>query len=186
MYGNLIFSLERCKGNRLMPTSYPLFKEEISRYIRNRFANTASLLDVGPGCGTYGKLFQDFPVKDAVEIWEPYVDEYKLRDIYRQVYVDDIRTFQFKYYDIVIYGDVIEHLSFADAYKVLTYAYPRSQELIVAVPYNLAQGPHYGNTYETHLQADLTPAIMEQRYPMLRELFHNVVYGIYSKTEGWL
>jgi hypothetical protein len=40
--------------------------------------------------------------------------------------------------------------------------------VLVVVPYLYEQGPHGGNPFEEHLQADLTPEVMEIRYPMLR------------------
>jgi hypothetical protein len=48
-----------------------------------------------------------------------------------------------------------------------------------AVPYLFEQGEEYGNIYEKHQQADLTPAIFLERYPMMRLLFGDENYGYY-------
>lgn len=47
---------------------------------------------------------------DAVEIFEPYVDKYKLRKKYDNVYINSIVVFDIKDYDFIILGDVLEHL----------------------------------------------------------------------------
>jgi autotransporter strand-loop-strand O-heptosyltransferase len=55
---------------------------------------------------------------------------------------------------------------------------------MVAIPYTMEQdGEEYGNVYETHLQPDLTPDIMKQRYPQLVSLYTNQWYGYYVSEE---
>ena len=49
----------------------------------------------------------------------------------------------------------------------------------MAVPYLWEQGPEFNNPYEIHLQPDLTPEIMSERYPSLKLLFGNEGYGYY-------
>ena len=55
------------------------------------------------------------------------------------------------------------------------------KEMIVAVPYELEQGIEEDNIYEIHKQADLTPENMKERYPMLKLLYKNELYGYYIK-----
>lgn len=43
----------------------------------------------------------------------------------------------------------------------------------------MEQGEHEGNIHETHLQPDLTPKIMEDRYPELELLYGSEYYGYY-------
>lgn len=43
----------------------------------------------------------------------------------------------------------------------------------------MEQGEHEGNIHETHLQPDLTPKIMEDRYPELGLLYGSEYYGYY-------
>ena len=58
-------------------------------------------------------------------------------------------------------------------------------EMIVAVPYELEQGIEEDNIYEIHKQPDLTPKIMEERYPMLKLLYKNDIYGYYIKGDKY-
>ena len=53
--------------------------------------------------------------------------------------------------------------------------------MIVAIPYELEQGIEENNIYEIHKQADLTPSNVLERYPMLKELYKNELYGYYVK-----
>ena len=47
----------------------------------------------------------------------------------------------------------------------------------------MEQGEHEGNMHETHLQPDLTPDIMKQRYSDLELLYGNNFYGYYIKKK---
>ena len=168
-----------------MATSYGYYKKEIGEYLKSRYKKGSSVLDVGAGEGTYYKLLGNyFKDIDAIEVYRPNIEKYELKDKYREVYCADIRDFEYKYYDIIIFGDVLEHLEIEEAKKVLEYAYPRCKEMLVAVPYCYAQGIEYGNVYEIHKQDDLTKENMLERYPCLEYLLGNEEYGYYIKKKG--
>ena len=95
-----------------MPTSYKYYKNDIKAYLEGKFTENARILDVGAGEGTYFNYLGDyFKVMDAVEVFKPNIDKYKLQDKYNKVYNVDIKDFKYDFYDIIIFGDVIEHLS---------------------------------------------------------------------------
>lgn len=168
-----------------MAYSYSFFKEDIAKYLQDNFDKDSTILDVGAGSGTYWNyLHEYFDNMDAVEIFSPNVKEFGLREKYKNVYESDITDFEYDYYDIIIFGDILEHLEVNNAKKVLEYALGRCKEVIVAVPYLYEQGECYNNIYETHLQPDLTPEIMEERYPYLKLLYGNDRYGYYIKKES--
>lgn len=134
-----------------------------------RMPHDTTVLDVGAGQGKYGYLLHDYTV-DAVEVWEPYVELNDLANVYRDVYVTDVYVFISRLtrrYDVVIFGDVLEHLTTRSAQFVLEKTLAVSDEVIVVVPYLYAQGPEHGNDHQRHLQADLTPEVMTRRYPRL-------------------
>ena len=120
---------------------------------------------------------------DAVEVFKPNIDNYQLKQKYHKVYNIDIKDFEYGNYDIIIFGDIIEHLEVKEAQEVLKYAFSKCKEMIVAVPYQLEQGIEEDNIYEIHKQPDLTPKIMEERYPYLKLLYKNDLYGYYVKGE---
>ena len=158
--------------------SYKFFKEEIRNYLINKYPPKSEILDVGAGSGTYALLLGDYFELDAVEVYKPSADYIKER--YRRVFNEDIRDFKYEHYDIVLFGDVLEHLEVEEAQKVLDYAISRADEVIVAVPYQYKQGVIDGNEYEIHKQDDLTPELVQERYPMLHLLFGNELYGYYA------
>ena len=71
------------------------------------------VLDIGPGVGTYAKLLAGPSVSrlTGVEIYEPYVHTYRLRDHYDDIVVGDAREIDLPACDVVILGDVAEHMT---------------------------------------------------------------------------
>lgn len=167
-----------------MAYSYSYFKKKIKKYLSNTLPANTSVLDVGAGCGTYYNLLHDvFPNMDAVEVFKDNIINYSLEDKYNKVYNMDIKNFKFEHYDLVIMGDVLEHLTVEEAQFVIEYIYPRCNQLLIAVPYQMEQGEVENNKYEIHLQPDLTPEIFGQRYPQMKFLCGNGGYGYYVKGE---
>lgn len=162
---------------RSLGCSYTFFKEDVRDYLINKYPPNSTVLDVGAGGGTYLNLLGDYFIMDAVEAYEP-TAKY-LEGKYHKVFNEDIKDFKYSFYDIIIFGDVLEHLEVSEAQKVLGYALSRSNEILVAVPYLYKQGEVDGNKYEIHKQDDLTPSNVLERYPYLRFLFGNDKYGYY-------
>lgn len=168
-----------------MAISFSYFKENIRDYLERTFTENARVLDVGAGSGTYYNLLHDyFKIIDGVEVFKPNIDKYELESKYNRIYNVDIKDFNYDFYDIIIFGDILEHLEVEEAQKVLKYALERCREVIVAVPYCYKQGIEYDNVYEIHKQDDLTPANMQERYPELELLYGNSEYGYYIKRKG--
>lgn len=163
-----------------MPYSYTLYKEEVKQHFLEKLVKRIRILDVGPGCGTYSHLLKEyFPNMDAIEIFENYVEQFDLRSKYEKVMIGDIREFDFKDYDYIIMGDVLEHLNVKDAQAILKKVHDLDILCMVAVPYNYEQGTYMDNVHETHLQPDLTPEIFAQRYPNYKLLIGDDKYGYY-------
>lgn len=116
-----------------------------------------SVLDIGPGVGTYHDLLHTrlFPQPhwSCIEIFEPYVDKYSLRGKYSTVIVGDARTEPFPTVDVVILGDVLEHLHLDDAIKVWAKARAAARKAVfLSLPIiEYPQGELEGNIHETHL-----------------------------------
>ena len=169
-----------------MATSHLIFKPEITDYLKQNFDKEAYILDVGAGEGTYYNYLCDYFTNiEAVEVFKPNIDNYELETKYNKVYNADIRDFKYDFYDIIIFGDVIEHLETNEAQEALKYAYTRCKEMIVAVPYLNPQGIEEDNIYEIHKQDDLTDEIMKERYPYLKNVFKTDYYGYYIKEENY-
>lgn len=167
--------------------SYNYFKTEVQQWIFNNFDPSSKILDVGPGAGTYYNLLHDkYKYIDGVEIYYPNIVDHKLAIKYTNIYNEDIKNFKYgyNYYDLIIFGDVLEHMTIEDAQYVLNYAIPRCKNFIVAVPYCYKQKANE-NKWEEHIQDDLTIENVKERYPMLKLLYGDNYYGYYIKDEKY-
>lgn len=156
----------------------------ITADISARFSRTSTILDVGAGWGKYGQLLREYSL-DACEIWEPYVYDNNLWSLYETVYVQDICDLNFEWYDVVIFGDVLEHIERSRAVALLTDIYSKAGEIYVGLPFEYPQGEVDGNPYEEHKQDDLTPELMGQEYPMLELMGTDGKKAVYVKNELW-
>lgn len=145
--------------------SYDYGKDEVCKWIRKNFNPDSTILDMGACDGKWRKLLYEYPKVDGVEIFNKNYAYLKAAGIYRNLYFHDARTLQYRWYDLVIFGDIIEHMTPSDARGMLDYAKPRCRDMIIAVPFLYKQGAIYGNPYEVHVQDDLTPELFEERYP---------------------
>lgn len=150
--------------------SYDYGKDEIVSYIYQNFAPSSTCLDVGACDGKWQWMLGHYLTMDAVEIFEPNVVKHRLREKYRRTWICDIDDFKYNYYDLIIFGDVIEHMEVEKAQRVLEYAKTRCRDMIIGVPFLYKQGALYGNIYERHIQDDLTAEVFKERYSGLEVL----------------
>lgn len=116
-----------------------------------------SLLDVGAGEGTYGRLLSDIiPHREAVEVWEPYVEQHRLAEVYETVHVADVRTWEWpdRRWDLIVCGDVLEHMTRVEAAQVYAAAQRHAGAVLVCLPIiDYPQGGH-DNPFEDHVVPD--------------------------------
>jgi hypothetical protein len=117
----------------------------------------ATILDVGVGAGTYWNLLHKKvnAVWTGVEIHAPYVRRYKLDRKYDHLIVGDFLT-EFVTpamapFDVVILGDVLEHVAREDAQAMWDKARSLGTVFLTLPLDNYVQGPVYGNQHEAHL-----------------------------------
>lgn len=162
--------------------SYMMGKVEALNWITKIFNEDDTCLDVGACDGVWAILIAGYLQMDACEIFRRNITEYDLLSKYRGVFACDIDDLKYEYYDLVIFGDVLEHMSVEKAQRVLRYALPRCKDVLVALPFQYHQGEIYGNPYEVHIQDDLTPDLIAERYPELELLYDTGCdYAYYHK-----
>lgn len=167
-----------------MPVSTGIFKQEAIEFIKTKFNSDHNVLDIGAGCGTYSQLLKShLPRMDAIEIFEPYVEAYNLKEQYNNLYVKDAVDFQFEFYNLIIVGDVLEHIDESRGIEFIKRIYNKCDDLVVSVPFHAPQGEHYGNIYETHLQAELSHAAFMEKYDGFRPLCVRYDFGVYIKDD---
>lgn len=148
--------------------SYDDGKDFVVDWICEHTPECGGILDVGACDGKWSDLIRakrDDVIIDAVEIFKP--NAARILDKYDRIFVGDIFDYQYKrfWYDMIIFGDVLEHMDVWKAQDVLKYARTRTEDYVIGIPFQYHQGPLYGNQWERHIQDDLTPEIFEQRYP---------------------
>lgn len=161
--------------------SYKAGKDEAIAWIRDNFAEGSTALDVGCCDGKWSDLLEGYLNLDGIEAFEPNITKHNLKAKYRRIINQDITNFKYEWYDLIIFGDVIEHMTVEQAQKVLEYARPRCKNMIVAVPFLHIQGMKYNNPYEVHKQPDLTNTIFQERYKGFKPIFINTKYAYYIK-----
>jgi hypothetical protein len=166
-----------------MPRSTGYFKNETIDYIVKNYNKNSKILDVGAGIGTYSDLLRakGFINIDCVEVFEQYVVDYKLAEKYNNVFIGDVTklNLDFSGYDLIILGDVLEHIELNSAKNFLKKFV--NQNLIVAVPFESEQSEHYGNSYEIHLQPDLTLENFFNRFEGFYPFCLRFDYGVFIK-----
>jgi hypothetical protein len=138
-----------------VPTSHPEPRPWIVEQVA--LLRPETILDVGPGNGTYARLLCAVDRIEAVEAWAPYVSQYRLDELYDEVHVADIRQWRWpdRRWSLVVLGDVLEHMSRADAADVYTAAQQHADAVLVVIPIvDSPQGAHEGNPFEVHVVED--------------------------------
>ena len=145
-----------------MPTSDAEGKDwSLARFKKHR-PNTVT--DIGPGDGTYARLFR--PEHHgvwwtAIEIHKPYVAKYKLKNtktrtgMYDELHIEDARQSEDHLFhrDLVIAGDVLEHMPREDAVALLQrIEQAGTWHILVSLPIvDSQQGEVDGNPHEAHV-----------------------------------
>jgi predicted TPR repeat methyltransferase len=139
-------------------------KAETLAWFQANEATIKTVVDIGPGSGTYIKLIREDArcCADAiwigVEIWKPYIEEFNLESRYTQVLNQDVRTVDWAVLnpDVVIAGDVLEHMTKEDAIILVDRILQVSKTLIVSIPIRyMPQDEHaYPNPHEEHVKDD--------------------------------
>jgi glycosyltransferase involved in cell wall biosynthesis len=163
------------------------YKEQVADYLTHRFPQGGTALDIGAGSGTYAKLVGHHFQMTAVEVDEKTAEENRIERLYEKVIIDDIKNIEIGQYDLIILGDVLEHLTVSEAQELLERLDKGGcyKEMLIAVPYLYKQGATGGNEYEVHKQDDLTHKIFMERYKGFRRLVGDNNYGYYIRKADW-
>lgn len=168
-----------------MPTSDPEDKGWAREVIRS--LAPASVVDIGPGEGTYARLARD-ATPDCrwicVEAWGPYIAEYGLAELYDHAVIADVRHLDpytlRRDVDLVILGDVLEHMTQLEARAVLARMRDWSRHVLVSIPLaHHEQGPYHGNWLEIHREHWSGEQMRKELGPGLADAREGDVLGYY-------
>lgn len=133
-------------------------KPETVNWVNKHKDSIDNILDVGAGSGTYYKLLS--PIKSfnwsAIEAWKNYIEQFDLEKMYNVVYNEDVRSFEWKeHYDLVIAGDILEHMSKQEAEDIVQKILDHTKTLIISIPItHMPQEAINDNPYEFHVKDD--------------------------------
>jgi hypothetical protein len=144
-----------------MPYSQQPYKGQLLMLQRIIERESPRVVDVGAGAGKWGKLIREAtsgietpPFLVAIEIWVSYLVQFGLHQIYDEVRVIDLRKVRdWDTYDVVILGDVLEHLSLSDALDLVGRLRDGSKAAVyLTIPITDCpqEGEDWGNPHETH------------------------------------
>jgi hypothetical protein len=144
-----------------------------------------SLLDVGAGAGTYAKLLKDDrPARMvAVEVFEPYVEKYGLAELYDEVLLGDAREIALPPADVVVLGDVAEHMSVEEAQDLWARASASAARAVyLSIPIvHYPQGALEHNDHEVHVVDDWDHDKVMASFEGITDHFRGDVVGVYER-----
>jgi hypothetical protein len=142
-----------------MPGSSPKGKIETLK-LKKELVGIKHVLDIGPGWGTYHRLLKEEGEQwDAVEVFPDYIERFQLRKRYDKVYNIDILKFTpEKEYDLVILGDILEHVKKEDGVELLKKIFSYTRYCLISLPLDEETGvdlenahDYWNNIHERHL-----------------------------------
>ncbi len=167
----------------------PMSAVEGKEWTRGRIAALArydplTVLDVGPGVGTYATLLAGLPVRMiGLEVWEPYVATYGLAERYDELVIGDVRTVELPVVDVVILGDVIEHMTRADAREVWRRSAAAARRAVyLSIPIvHYPQHELEGNPYEAHVEEDWSHDDVLATFDGIGAYQRGEIVGVYER-----
>ena len=148
-------NIKKKTGEIDMPFSVGVFDEKLKEHIAK--INPKTTLDVGSGAGKNVMLCRNVLPNSIIESIEPtmeYVEQYELNQKCDKVYNLSVQDYVNQHasnrYDLVIFGDVLEHFFRSEAIDYLDYFLYRSKWVIAVWPTNLPQDAWGENHFEIH------------------------------------
>ena len=166
-----------------MPISSPEGKDWTLSRIRALAPGT--VLDVGAGAGTYARLLADDRPERliALEVFEPYVERYGLTELYDEVLLGDARTTPLPEADVVVLGDVAEHMTIGEAQDLWRRAAAAARQAVyLSIPIvHYPQGALEHNDHEVHVVDDWDHDKVLAAFDGIDDCFRGDVVGVYER-----
>lgn len=152
---------------------------------RIRALGPVSVLDVGAGAGTYATLLAEVPTTGltALEVFEPYVHTYRLHELYDEVLLGDARTTDLPTADVVILGDVAEHMEQVEAQHLWARAAQAARRAVyLSIPIvHYPQGALEHNHHEVHVVDDWDHDKVLAAFDGIGAYWTGEVVGVYER-----
>lgn len=174
-----------------MPVSDDEGKNIIGEWLTELSPEINHVLDIGCGVGTYFNIFgrqrKHKPLRHCkwtgIEVWQPYVDEYGLKEKYHELFCEDLREFDFssiEFVDLAFAGDVLEHVTKEEAIECINKLFLNCKRLIISIPIvHYPQDEIAGNPYEKHVKDDYSHEEIMESFPYIQKFWQGDVIGVY-------
>lgn len=157
----------------------------------NQHFQFKEILDIGVGAGVYSRLLRPYLPGTrwtGVEIWEPYVERFQLKEHYDQLVIEDVRVWPLpQAYDLAFLGDVLEHMAPREAISLVVRLLHQIQLLVISIPIVYTPQDEYeGNPYEAHVKDDWSHEEVLASFPNISACYRGKELGVYllSSNQG--
>ncbi len=138
-----------------MPLSDKRFDAKVEEFLTS--TPMERYLDIGCGAGKYGKMLKRINPSAyvvGIEADNDYIEKYGTRDIYDELRNDRVENFIRKNLsfttDIVLMGDLLEHLFKSDGLDLLHFMVYRSKHIVCIFPSKFVMLEFKGHSTEAH------------------------------------
>lgn len=157
-------------------------KTQVSEWAKH--VSVQDVLDVGAGSGYYWDLLGPILPKahwTAIEVWAPYVSYFGLKEKYDRIFIVNARHWSpERHYDLVLMGDVLEHMEPEDAQDLVQRMLPTCSLLVISIPIiPMPQGMVFGNPYERHIKEDWSHEEIMLSFPDIACYSRGKSIGVY-------
>lgn len=147
------------------PSHRPWVLDQLRQACGGDLGRIRSVVDAGAGLGGWEGFLKPWLTGarwTAIEIWAPYTDRFLLRHRYHQVITADLADLDpFPPADLIIFGDVLEHMPADRAAAVWEKARAAGWRLVLGIPVRCyPQGEDQGNPYEAHVSTWTTGSVL--------------------------
>lgn len=160
--------------NQLMNLYNRIFPSWIN-YLKKEISDCRTVLDLG--CGSNSPIqYCNVPFSVGVELYEPYLEESKKKNIHKQYIKADIRKVEFKpkSFDAVLCLEVLEHLTKKEGYELIKKMEKWAKKKIVITTPN---GYIWQNGYDNN-------PLQEHRSGWCVEELQKLEFKVYGMN-GW-
>lgn len=161
-----------------MPYSDPESREWVRSAVKQMSETPHRVLDIGAGVGIWESSLRPILPRarfTAVEVFEPYVQKFFLRDLYESVIIEDARDIELPEADLVVMGDVLEHMPVHDAVDLWGRALAAAPAVVATIPL----GEHQQGVAMWNHDDVLSRLLNITRYEVMK------IVGVYLGGPGW-
>ena len=173
-----------------IPSSSPEGKDWINhQLLQLKQYGINRVIDIGCGAATYYNYFQGILECKwtGVEIWEPYITEYKLLDFYENIIVQNAADVDYESlgkFDVAFVGDVLEHMTKEEAVITIEKLQKVCRFIFISIPIVYYPSEEYDfNPYLRHIKPDWSDKEVNESFIHIKDKNLGNVVGTYLLTE---